>query len=1417
MQRLIINQPSGPVVSPTGPFSGLKLTNTSVLPTTGLATTTLKLAPQQAHPQQPQLQSVTLPVQEVQPGNGVARPPQMLLRPSALGPSVEDYKQMDQRTHVYVKQASYVGSDHRMEREVWLYDVTTNKMTVAVIDYVEACERIYLEILTNASDNVGRSQRAGVDPGKIEIIMNNSKISVKNYGLPMPVEVHPCGKYVPDMVLGTLLTSSNYEGERHEAGTNGIGAKATNIFSEEFTVIVEDAIRHLRYTKTWYDNMTRDNGHIITGYDGKISSVQVIYLMDFERFKYPVPVDATTGGYTPEAFALFNRHAIDISFTAKTPVIFNGVEFNFPNIRDYGRLYFGDVVDTAVVHYQWPEGTEVIQKKKGYQIAAAPGVRPLVELIALDTPDEGRHISFVNCMMTHDGGVHVTAAIKAVGDPAVQHINESVLTKLTRMNKGKAIDAKEKRASTITIADVRPHISMLVSVRVSDPEFTSQTKRTLSSPTPKIAITEEELKPIDHWQLLNRLYAALEAKQFASLAKTDGKLKRYVRLQKGVDANQAGKTERHKCVLYITEGKSGAGYANTVVANIPNGRDYIGVLPMRGKGLNVMNADWKQIEKNVEIAELKKMLGLAEGVNYTDPKNFARLRYGSILIMADSDVDGKHIIGLIINIFHCRFPSLLACGFVMFYRSPTIRVTKNKTTLKFFTKYEYDCWRQATPDFKTWAHQYFKGMGTSEIDDVKDDMKQPRVVKCFYDIEAPTAMKLAFDIKLANLRKEWISSWQRVIGVEDIVEQPISLFINQELILFSLANIQRCIPRMTDGLKDCHRKIVHAAHKKWKVGSKKGYEKYKVAQFEGFIASTTHYEHAEANLCKVVIGLAQEFTCSNNIPILAPRGQFGMRYYAGDDAAASRYIYTHPHPLMHNIFRKEDRPILKHKTEEGTEVEPETYWPVIPCVLYNGTNAIASAWSSTILNHDPLDLTQWIRLYLQGVRGDSLPNLVPYYRGYTGVIKLIDRRKKNKNGMVTVTVVSNDANGNRQTQTLEENEVEYQPTQDECLGVKNLYTDADAGEEIIEGQDIEGDPQAQPDYDERPLLSMVSFGNFTHDLTGKIIITELPIGRVPLKYRKWLEQLQEDKKITDVRDLCTDNTVRFEITGFQDANYRSLKLRRTIGMSNMVLLDEQDKPVRYDTAYDICEAFTLRRLPVYQDRKNYILQNLAKEVQTLHYKIRFIRAVIDKELIIVNTKIAVIREGLTQLGIPHEIYENSKIRNLSEDDILKLQQDITNKEQEYQVMAATSSEQLWLSDLDDLDRSYRAYYKITTTVAAVPQNILTYVPTEALAKKPEPRAKIIAETAAAKRRAKADTKFSNPDNSMLLSVASAQTATAMPNIQLPVARNLAAPIKLTMTIGGPLKPGPLNSTVTGPVKLTLAVKPQQLQLQPVAQ
>lgn len=1195
-------------------------------------------------------------------------------------PTAASYKQYEQRMHVYMKPDMYIGADQKLSREDWLFDLVNGKMVHNVIDFVPGCERIYLEILTNASDNVGRSRRAGVDPGKIDILMNNRVISVTNYGLPIPVEIHPEQQiYVPQMIFGTLLTSSHYEVERHEAGTNGIGAKAANIFSTEFMIIVHDHVRHLKYTQVWNSNMTIRGEPAIEPFTGKQSSVQIVYVMDFARFGYPLPTE-TEGGYPPEAFWLFARHAVDISFTAKTKVSFNGHEFNYANIRDYSRLYFGDAVDSAIVHYQWPPETEIIKKKKGYQIAKNPAIMPEVELIALDTPDGGHHISLVNSMPTPEGGVHVTAGFKAIADNTVKMINDDIVKKLAG-KKNKEIDTKEKKAHTINIADVKPHISILLSVRVKDPKFTSQTKTQLHSPTPKITIDPEELKAIQRWQLIARLYATLEAKQFASLSKTDGKLKKYVRLQKGIDANNAGKALRHECVLYITEGNSGAGYANTLVDLIPGGRDNIGTLPMRGKSLNVMNATALQIERNAEINELTKMLGLVHcpdpkqlNTFYLDDNNYAKLRYGrGIMIMADSDVDGKHIIGLILNFFYCRFPSLLARGYVMHYRTPIIRVTHQRSgeILKFYMEQTFNHWLEQDPsrkDDKIWKPFYYKGLGTSSDADVADDYSNPKVIDCFYDPQAPTAMRLAFDKRFANQRKDWIGRWRNVLEIEDVKKQPISDFINHELILFSIEDTRRSIPKLMDGFKESHRKIIFGAHECFNIGGK--CEKQKVAQLSAKIADVSKYHHGELILDDVMVKMSHDFVGSNNIPWFTRESQAGSLFEGGKDAAASRYLFTKPEKIVQYILRKEDRPLLKPRKDENKEIEPECYIPVIPMILVNGASGIGTGYSTFIPNHNPLDIIKWIRMKLSGVPDTELFFVLPWYKDFQGTIKVIDRRRKKRNApTVNITIVNQD-------QTV----VQTVGADDE----------GNLNDEILEGVDEEDPSETEQENDEdRPLFSVITMGNFSSNASGMITVTSLPIGRWIKSYHKWLELMVEKKKISGFRNKGGKNRVLFEIDGFQgDVNHRTLKLRKTMGMSNMYLLDDNDNPVRYNTSFEILDAFFIRRLRLYEQRKAYFLQRLADEQITIQHKIRFIQSVRNKEINLVDSEIDDIYAVMDRLKIPRDIYDKAHVRVLSKNDITSLTQQIANKETERLQLEQTTPQQLWLNDLQELENAY---------------------------------------------------------------------------------------------------------------------------------
>ena len=136
------------------------------------------------------------------------------------------------------------------------------------------------------------------------------------------------------------------------------------------------------------------------------------------------------------------------------------------------------------------------------------------------------------------------------------------------------------------------------------------------------------------------------------------------------------------------------------------GREAFGIFPLRGKLLNVREASPQQLAGNAEFSAIKTILGLSQGKVYNDTKE---LRYGSILILTDADLDGSHIKGLIMNMIHCYWPSLLTNveGFVRSMLTPIVKVRKGKEVLAFYTLTEYNEWK-SSGDRRLWATKYFK-------------------------------------------------------------------------------------------------------------------------------------------------------------------------------------------------------------------------------------------------------------------------------------------------------------------------------------------------------------------------------------------------------------------------------------------------------------------------------------------------------------------------------------------------------------------------------------------------------------------------------------------------------------------------------------------------------------------------------------
>ena len=178
------------------------------------------------------------------------------------------------------------------------------------------------------------------------------------------------------------------------------------------------------------------------------------------------------------------------------------------------------------------------------------------------------------------------------------------------------------------------------------------------------------------------------------------------------------------------------------------------------------------------------------------------------MIMTDQDHDGSHIKGLLINFIHHFWPSLLKMnGFLKEFVTPLLKATKGNQTLSFFTINEFENWAQTNlgGNLKGWKVKYYKGLGTSTTKEAKEyfsaiDTHQLEFE--YLDQEDDDVIDLAFSKKLADKRKEWLTTYTPEMYVDHTVKTlRYKDFVNKELIQFSIADCQRSIPCLCDGLK----------------------------------------------------------------------------------------------------------------------------------------------------------------------------------------------------------------------------------------------------------------------------------------------------------------------------------------------------------------------------------------------------------------------------------------------------------------------------------------------------------------------------------------------------------------------------------------------------------------------------------------
>ena len=779
----------------------------------------------------------------------------------------ETYQKKTDIEHILDAPDTYIGSIEEDSTDNWIYDEKTESIVFRKYNWVPGLYKCFDEGIVNARDHVIRmNSKCKIDETAIPVSSINISvdketgvISMLNDGNGIDIAMHPEHElYIPEMIFGHLRTSTNYKKDEKKivGGKNGFGFKLVLIYSKWGEIETVDHTRKLKYVQRFSDNLSVIGKPNITKCRRK-PYTKVSWLPDYERFGLKSLSD--------DMYALFKKRTYDISaITAKTlKVKFNGTLISTKTFEQYVNMYVGKKSETKRVY-------EKINDRWEYAVCISPN-------------DEFTHVSFVNGIYTRNGGKHV----------------EYILNKITK----KVINYIEKKKKIrVKPSTIKEQLMLFVNCVVENPSFDSQTKDTMNTVVSKFGssckISDKFIEKVIKLGIMEQAISINAVRQTKDAKKQDGKKTRSIRgIPKLIDANNAGTAKSSQCTLILCEGDSAK--AGIVSGLSREDRNFIGVYPLRGKLMNVRDAPIKKICSNVEITDLKKIMGLEANKKYitTDIIN-ASLRYGKILFMTDQDLDGVHIKGLCINLFDSHWSDLLKVNsFLGFMNTPILKAKKGNKEICFYNDKEYDDWKKINSS-KGWSIKYYKGLGTSTAKEFKEYFEKKKIVEFISKDDCSEQIDKVFRKNRADDRKKWLEAYNKELSL-DTSKAHISYgdFVNRELIHYSKYDNERSIPNLVDGLKTSLRKILYCAFKRNLV------KEIKVAQFGGYISEHSGYHHGEASLMQAVVGMAQEFVGSNNINTLMPNGQFGTRLQGGSDSASERYIFTALNSLTKYIYR----------------------------------------------------------------------------------------------------------------------------------------------------------------------------------------------------------------------------------------------------------------------------------------------------------------------------------------------------------------------------------------------------------------------------------------------------------------------------------------------------------------------------------